>query len=497
MEQYILALDQGTTSSRSLIINDRGQIKNISQKEFEQIFPSPGWVEHDPNEIWSSQLSTIKSIIDTPDSVANKIAAVGITNQRETTIVWNKKTSEPVYNAIVWQDRRTSDYCKELSDSEWKEKIHHKTGLIVDAYFSATKLKWILDNVDGVRDSAEKGELIFGTVDSWLMYKLTNGKTHATDVSNASRTMMYNIREMDWDDELLELFNIPKAMLPEVRSSMDDYGEVDNSILEGNVKIASAIGDQQSALFGQLCFEKGMMKNTYGTGCFLVLNTGTELKYSTHNLLSTVAWRINDTTHYALEGSVFIGGAIIQWLRDGLEIIKNSSDIEDLSNEVNDNGGVFFVPALTGLGAPYWDSQARGAIFGITRGTKKGHIARAAVESIAFQVFDLVEAMNKDLGEDIKSLNVDGGASANNYLMQLQSDLINAEVVRPSNLETTALGAAFLAGLQCGIWKDQEGLKSNIEIGRNFQPSGNKTELDKKVKFWRRAVQRSLEWLNV
>lgn len=495
MEKFILALDQGTTSSRTLLIDSKGKIIDTAQKEFTQIFPQPGWVEHDANEIWQSQLETINNIFSNNAQASEQIGVVGITNQRETTILWNRETSEPIHNAIVWQDRRTSAYCTELAKTDWKEKIHQKTGLLIDAYFSATKLKWLLDNVDGARTLALEGKLCFGTVDSWLIYKLTNGTVHATDVSNASRTMLFNIQDMAWDEELLELFDIPRSILPEVKSSKDDYGITEASVLGKEIPIGSAIGDQQSALFGQTCFSKGMMKNTYGTGCFLVLNTGNEIKYSNHKLLSTVAWKIDGETTYAMEGSVFVGGAIVQWLRDGLSIIDSSSEIESLCTSVEDNGGVYFVPALTGLGAPHWDSEARGTLFGLTRGTERGHIARAAVESIAFQVNDLVSAMNSDLGEPISALRVDGGASANNYLMQFQSDLINAKVERPVNLETTAMGAAFLAGLSQGIWNSLEELKSLSTLGSEFSPSTNREKVESEIKFWNKAISRSLEWL--
>ena len=495
MKKYILALDQGTTSSRSLLVDRSGSIRATSQQEFRQIFPQPGWVEHDPLEILESQLSTIYRLFREQNISASEIAAIGITNQRETTIIWDKKSGKPIYNAIVWQDRRTSDYCKTLTDSKWNGIIRQKTGLIVDAYFSASKIKWILDNVDGAREKAKKGELLFGTVDTWLIYNLTERKEHLTDVSNASRTMLYNIKSLEWDQELLELFDIPYTMLPEVKASKDNFGYAESEPFSEKLLIGSAIGDQQSALFGQMCFEKGMMKNTYGTGCFLVLNTGTELKYSSHELLSTIAWKIDNEIHYAMEGSVFVGGAVVQWLRDGLGLIASSKEIEELILSVEDNGGIYFVPALTGLGAPYWDSDARGSIFGITRGTTQGHIARAAIESIAFQVADLVDAINKDLGSDIKALNVDGGASVNNYLMQFQSDLINAEVVRPESLETTALGAAYLAGLSSGMWASQKELLELRKVERIFNPAKNRKTIKANITNWRKAVSRSLHWL--
>ena len=493
-KSLILAIDQGTTSSRSLLVDHSGNIVFTSQKEFAQYFPKPGWVEHDPMEIWSSQLFTILEALKFARSIEATILSVGITNQRETTIVWDKTTGVPVYNAIVWQDRRTSDYCETLKQNNWIESVHQKTGLWIDAYFSASKIRWILKHLDA--DTTDSSNLIFGTVDSWLIYNLTKGQVHATDVSNASRTMIYNIKDLQWDQELLDLFEIPSFMLPEVKASMDNFGICHKDILGVELPIHSAIGDQQAALFGQLCTEEGALKNTYGTGCFLVMNTGTTLKYSSHQMLTTISWKIRDTVHYALEGSVFVGGAIVQWLRDGLELIDASSDIEELAESVEDNGGVYFVPALTGLGAPYWDSNARGSILGLTRGTTKAHIARAALEGIALQVYDIVQAMNEDLGKPISELKVDGGASSNNLLMQLQSDLIDAQVVRPKVLESTALGAAFLAGLQVGFWESVEALKSLVQLDRTFMPDMDQDDKLKLIQGWNKAVGRTLKWLN-
>ena len=492
----ILAIDQGTTSSRSLLVDHSGNIVFTSQKEFTQHFPKPGWVEHDPLEIWESQLFTIKEAIKYAENNSATIESIGITNQRETTIVWDKRTGKPVYNAIVWQDRRTSDYCDSLKGRGLVDTIHQKTGLWIDAYFSASKVRWILKHIDAEGINLDHSNLIFGTVDSWLIYKLTDGQVHATDVSNASRTMIYNIAELKWDQSLLDLFEIPSSMLAEVKSSRDDFGHTSLDIIGAEIPICSAIGDQQAALFGQLCTEEGALKNTYGTGCFLVMNTGTQLKYSQHKLLTTISWRIDDTVYYALEGSVFVGGAIVQWLRDGLEIIESSKEVEALANTVDDNNGVYFIPALTGLGAPHWDSNARGTIIGLTRGTTKAHIARASLEGIALQVHDIVKAMNEDLGTPIKELKVDGGASANNFLMQLQSDLIDAKVIRPKVLESTALGAAFLAGLQTGFWASIESLKSLIQIDNTFEPDISEEEKAILINGWNKAIGRTLNWLD-
>jgi glycerol kinase len=494
-EKLILALDQGTTSSRAILFNKSGEIKFVSQKSFEQIFPTPGWVEHDPNEIWSSQISVAAEVIAKAGISGLEVAAIGITNQRETTVVWDRHTSEPIYNAIVWQDRRTSRYCDELKSQGHTDEIKQKTGLVLDAYFSATKLKWILDNVEGAREKAEAGDLCFGTVDTWLTWKLTRGKMFITDVSNASRTMMFNIRTMDWDDDLLKLFNIPRAILPEVKQSSEVYGETSTTLFSTKIPIAGIAGDQQAALFGQMCTKPGMVKNTYGTGCFLLMNTGNEAVYSKNNLLTTVAWKINGEVSYALEGSVFVGGAAIQWLRDGLKIINDSSEVNTLAETVEDNGGVYFVPALTGLGAPYWDQYARGTIVGITRGTTDGHIARATLEGIAFQVYDIVKAMEADAGTQSTELRVDGGASASNMLMQIQSDLFGFKIIRPKTLETTALGAAYLAGLAVGFWESIDEIQSQWIIEKEFTPKEDKSKIDNMVSFWHKAVKRSQAWI--
>nr|6UDE_A Chain A, Glycerol kinase [Elizabethkingia anophelis NUHP1]6UDE_B Chain B, Glycerol kinase [Elizabethkingia anophelis NUHP1]6UDE_C Chain C, Glycerol kinase [Elizabethkingia anophelis NUHP1]6UDE_D Chain D, Glycerol kinase [Elizabethkingia anophelis NUHP1] len=494
-EKLILALDQGTTSSRAILFNKSGEIKFVSQKSFEQIFPTPGWVEHDPNEIWSSQISVAAEVIAKAGISGLEVAAIGITNQRETTVVWDRHTSEPIYNAIVWQDRRTSKYCDELKSQGHTDEIKQKTGLVLDAYFSATKLKWILDNVEGAREKAEAGDLCFGTVDTWLIWKLTRGKMFITDVSNASRTMMFNIRTMDWDDDLLKLFNIPRAILPEVKQSSEVYGETSTTLFSTKIPIAGIAGDQQAALFGQMCTKPGMVKNTYGTGCFLLMNTGNEAVYSKNNLLTTVAWKINGEVSYALEGSVFVGGAAIQWLRDGLKIIHDSSEVSTLAETVEDNGGVYFVPALTGLGAPYWDQYARGTIIGVTRGTTDGHIARATLEGIAFQVYDIVKAMEADAETQSTELRVDGGASASNLLMQIQSDLFGFKIIRPKTLETTALGAAYLAGLAVGFWESIDEIQSQWIIEKEFTPKEDKTKIDNMVSFWHKAVKRSQAWI--
>lgn len=494
-EKLILALDQGTTSSRAILFNKSGEIKFVSQKSFEQIFPTPGWVEHDPNEIWSSQISVAAEVIAKAGISGLEVAAIGITNQRETTVVWDKHTSEPIYNAIVWQDRRTSKYCDELKSQGHTDEIKQKTGLVLDAYFSATKLKWILDNVEGAREKAEAGDLCFGTVDTWLIWKLTRGKMFITDVSNASRTMMFNIRTMDWDDDLLKLFNIPRAILPEVKQSSEVYGETSTTLFSTKIPIAGIAGDQQAALFGQMCTKPGMVKNTYGTGCFLLMNTGNEAVYSKNNLLTTVAWKINGEVSYALEGSVFVGGAAIQWLRDGLKIIHDSSEVSTLAETVEDNGSVYFVPALTGLGAPYWDQYARGTIIGVTRGTTDGHIARATLEGIAFQVYDIVKAMEADAETQSTELRVDGGASASNLLMQIQSDLFGFKIIRPKTLETTALGAAYLAGLAVGFWESIDEIQSQWIIEKEFTPKEDKTKIDNMVSFWHKAVKRSQAWI--
>ncbi|MGE8537443.1 MAG: glycerol kinase GlpK [Chryseobacterium sp.] len=494
-EKLILALDQGTTSSRAILFNHSGEIKYVSQKDFEQIFPTPGWVEHDPNEIWSSQISVAAEVIAKAGISGLEVAAIGITNQRETTIVWDKETGDPIYNAIVWQDRRTSKYCDELKEQGHAEMVKEKTGLVLDAYFSATKLKWILDNTEGARQKAEEGKLCFGTVDTWLVWKLTRGKMFITDVSNASRTMLLNIHTLEWDNDLLELFNIPKAILPEVKQSSEVYGETATTLFSTKIPIAGIAGDQQAALFGQMCTTPGMVKNTYGTGCFLLMNTGAEAVSSKNNLLTTVAWKINGEVNYALEGSVFVGGAAIQWLRDGLKIIHSSDQVNELAASVEDNGGVYFVPALTGLGAPYWDQYARGTIVGITRGTTDAHIARATLEGIAFQVYEIVKAMEADSGRESLELRVDGGASASDLLMQIQSDLFAVKITRPKTLETTALGAAYLAGLAVGYWKSIDEIQEQWIVDKDFYPQLEREQVDKMTHFWKKAVKSAQSWI--
>jgi glycerol kinase len=494
MPNYILSLDQGTTSSRAIIFDKKGSIISTAQKEFTQIFPQPGWVEHDANEIWSTQLGVATEAVLKAGLTIHDVAAIGITNQRETTVVWDRKTHQPVCNAIVWQDRRTAAYCDELKKDGSATTIHQKTGLVTDAYFSGTKVKWILDNVKGARAKAENGELCFGTIDSWLLWKLTNGKVHATDVSNASRTLIYNIHSLEWDKDLLKLFDIPASMLPEVRSSSEIYGMTQNLLTASSVPVSGIAGDQQSALFGQMCTQPGMVKNTYGTGCFMLMNTGTKPVISKNNLLTTIAWKVNGEVQYALEGSVFIGGAVVQWLRDGLHIIQTSSDVEALALKVEDNGGVFLVPAFTGLGAPYWNQHARGMIAGITRGTTDAHIARAAIESIAYQSMDLLMAMEADAGLPIKEVRVDGGATVNNQLMQFQSDILDTVVIRPMVTETTALGAAYLAGLAVGYWNSIDELQQYWQKDRSFTPAMHAgTRHDLKAN-WKRAVKAAQAW---
>lgn len=494
-DKLILALDQGTTSSRAILFNHDGEIVKVSQKPFEQIFPKPGWVEHDPNAIWSSQISVAAEVIAQHGINGESIAAIGITNQRETVVVWDRETSEPIHNAIVWQDRRTARYCDELKDAGHTDMIKKKTGLVIDAYFSATKLKWILDNVEGAREKAEAGKLCFGTVDSWLIWKLTRGKMFITDVSNASRTMLFNIHTMAWDEELMELFNIPKAMLPEVKESSEVYGTTATTLFSTKIPIAGIAGDQQAALFGQMCTKPGMVKNTYGTGCFLLMNTGEEAVYSKNNLLTTVAWKINGKTTYALEGSVFVGGAAIQWLRDGAKMVKTAPGINHLAETVEDNGGVYFVPALTGLGAPYWDQYARGAMLGITRGTTDAHIARATLEGIAFQVYDIVRAMEADAGKESIELRVDGGATASNLLMQIQSDLFGFKIIRPKTLETTVMGVAYLAGLAVGYWDSIDDIQSQWEIDKEFYPEAPQEKVDNMLHYWHKAVKCAQNWI--
>lgn len=495
MPNYILSLDQGTTSSRAIIYDQNAVPIAIAQKEFEQIFPKPGWVEHNPEEIWNSQIEVAKKAIQKASIEADQIAGIGITNQRETTIVWNRNTGEPIYNAIVWQDRRTSEYCEQLVKERKEPVFVKKTGLLIDAYFSGTKIKWILDNVEGARSLAENNELAFGTIDSWLIWKLTNNKSHITDVTNASRTLLYNIHSLKWDEELTNLLSVPISMLPEVKESSGILANTDKSILGARIPIAGIAGDQQAALFGQMCIEPGMAKCTYGTGCFLVMNTGETPTPSKNRLLTTIGWSIDGKTTYALEGSVFVGGAIIQWLRDGLQFFKDSKESEAMATSVDDTGGVVFVPALTGLGAPYWDSSARGAILGITRGTSKGHITRAALESICYQVEDVLSTMTKDQGEPIIQLRIDGGATVNDFMVQFQSDISELEVVRPTNLETTALGAAYLAGLGVGLWTLDE-LKTKWKKDRSFTPNMEPNEVEKRLNHWLKAIDRSKNWVS-
>lgn len=492
MKKYIVALDQGTTSSRTIVFDHDGNIASVAQKEFTQIFPQPGWVEHCPREIWSSQASTIIEALVKGNISTEDIAAVGITNQRETTIVWDAETGEPVYNAIVWQDGRTAAFCSESGLVQQEQKIREKTGLILNPYFSASKIRWILDHVDGAREKAEAGKLRFGTVDTWLIWNLTKGRKHVTDVSNASRTLLYNIHTLDWDDELLALFDIPRSMMPEVHASSEVYGHTDTSIVRQQIPIAGIAGDQQAALFGQMCTEAGSVKNTYGTGCFLLMNTGDKAIYSQNRLLTTIAWKIGDKVTYALEGSIFVGGSVVQWLRDGLGIIKKSRDIEALALSVEDNGGVYFVPALTGLGAPYWDPNAKGTITGLTRGTTLGHIARATDEGIAFQTMDIVNAMRKDAGIDLGDLKVDGGASRDNYLLQVQADVLGTKVVRPTIVETTAKGAAYLAGLAVGFWQDIDEIKRQWAIDRVFEPTTDQARVQQMKEGWADAIRRAL-----
>lgn len=492
MEKYILAVDQGTSSSRAIIFNKRGESCAVAQKEFTQYFPKSGWVEHNPHEIWSSEASVIGDAMAKMGIDGSSIAAIGITNQRETTIVWDVETEEPIYNAIVWQDRRTAEYCDELKAQGVTDMIHEKTGLIIDAYFSATKIKWILDNVSGARARAQQGKLRFGTVDSWLVWRLTKGTLHITDVTNASRTMLFNIHTLQWDEDLLKLFDIPLSMMPEVKSCSEVYGYTQSAIFNHQVPIGGIAGDQQAALFGQLCTEPGSVKNTYGTGCFLLMNSGEKPIMSKNNLLTTIALKINNKVTYALEGSIFVGGSVVQWLRDGLGIIKSSGEIEALAATVPDTGGVYFVPALTGMGAPYWDQYARGSITGISRGTTAAHIARAALEGIAFQTLDIVQAMQRDAELPLAELKVDGGASRNNLMMQFQADILNTKVIRPRNPETTALGATYLAGLAVGYWKSVEEIRDQWQIDSMFMPTEDRQMVEAQVKGWREAIQRTL-----
>ena len=494
MGKYIMALDAGTTSNRAILFDKNGKIVSVAQREFTQIYPQPGWVEHDANEIWSSMLGVAVETMARAGTSAENIAGIGITNQRETTIVWDKETGEPIYNAIVWQCRRTAEYCDSLKKKGLEEMIRSKTGLVIDAYFSATKLRWILENVPGARERAEKGELLFGTVDTWLIWKLTKGRVHVTDYSNASRTMMFNIVDLKWDEDILRELDIPMSMLPEVKDSSEVYGLASKHLLGREVPIAGIAGDQQAALFGQQCWEKGNAKNTYGTGCFLLMNTGDKPVFSNNGLVTTIAWGLRGKVQYALEGSVFIAGASIQWLRDEMKLIDSAEDSEYMAQKVPDTNGCYVVPAFTGLGAPYWNQYARGAIVGITRGVNKYHIIRATLESIAYETQDVLTAMEKDTGLKLSELRVDGGASANNFLLQTEADLINATVIRPGCLESTAMGAAFLAGLAVGYWESRDELRTVLSIDRVFNPVISEEEREKKLSGWKKAVERSFDW---
>ncbi|TAL56368.1 glycerol kinase GlpK [Pandoraea sp.] len=493
-EKYILALDQGTTSSRAIVFDRRGHIAASAQKEFQQIYPQPGWVEHDPREIWSTQAGVAAEAVAKAGIDGPAVAAIGITNQRETTIVWDRATGAPVYNAIVWQDRRTADFCADLKRQGFEDTVRAKTGLLIDAYFSATKICWILDHVAGARRLAEQGRLAFGTVDTWLIWNFTRGRLHVTDVSNASRTMLFNIHTLAWDDELLEVFDIPRSLLPDVRSSSEIYGHTEGAVFSSEIPLAGVAGDQQAALFGQMCLRPGMVKNTYGTGCFMVMNTGATPKVSRHHLLTTVAWQIGREVNYALEGSIFIGGAVVQWLRDGLGIIRRSADIEALARSVPDSDGLYLVPAFAGLGAPHWNPHARGAMFGATRGTTAAHLARAALDGIAYQTMDVLRAMEADAGLAVQELRVDGGATASDLLMQFQADLLGVAVIRPNITETTALGAAYLAGLAVGYWPDVEALAGQWQLDRRFARRMAEADVDRVVRGWRRAVAATVAW---
>ena len=490
--KYILALDQGTTSSRALLFDQSGDIRTVAQREFEQIFPQPGWVEHNPEHILSSQIAVAREAVEKAGASAKDIAAIGIANQRETALLWHRDTGQPIHNAIVWQDRRTADFCERLRNAGHSDPIQQRTGLLIDSYFSASKISWMLDNVTGARKLAEAGKLAFGTVDTWLVYKLTQGRVHATDISNASRTMLFNIHTRDWDGELLTIFNVPRSVLPEVRSCSEIYAEVNGIEGLNEIPIAGIAGDQQAALYGQRCYHSGMTKNTYGTGCFMLQNTGTRAVPSSNRLVTTIAWTIDATTEYALEGSVFVGGAVVQWLRDGLGLIRKSEEVEALAKSVPDNGGVYFVPAFVGLGAPHWDSYARGSIFGLTRGSTAGHIARAAVESIAYQVADLLDAMQRDSGNPVQELRVDGGAAANDSLMQFQADILGVPVVRPGVTETTALGAAMLAARAVGFWSHGQSDLANKD--RRFEPNLPSSQARNLRECWDEAVSRSKAW---
>lgn len=489
--KYILSIDQGTTSSRAILFDHSGKVKGVAQREYRQIFPRPGYVEHDANEIWGSQLGVAREVLDDNDIKAENVAAIGITNQRETTILWDRKTGEPVHNAIVWQDRRTAEYCAELKEKGLEEEVQKRTGLLIDPYFSGTKVKWILDNVEGVRERAKAGDIAFGTVDSWLIWNLTGGKVHATDVTNASRTLLFNIGSLEWDHDQLKLFGIPEEVLPDVVSSSGKIADVEESLFGHAIPIAGVAGDQHASLFGQICTSKGQAKNTYGTGCFMLMNTGAEPVISKNRLLTTIAWQLGDVTTYALEGSVFIGGAVVQWLRDGLGLIERSKDVEELAGEVETSDGVYFVPAFTGLGAPHWDPFARGLIYGLTRGSTAAHIARAALEGIAFQVADVLGAMERDTGYPVEELRVDGGAAANEMLMQFQADVLGVPVVRPEHLETTALGAAYFAGLGIGFWEDVDDVAQHWHADARFERSMSEETVQQLVEGWLDALERA------
>ncbi|QXD24430.1 glycerol kinase GlpK [Opitutia bacterium ISCC 51] len=491
---FILSLDQGTTSSRAIVFDKAGSIQAVAQREFEQIFPKPGWVEHNAQEIWNTQLAVAREALEKVGASAADISGIGITNQRETTVIWDRATGNPIANAIVWQDRRTADFCRELKEAGHADAIQKKTGLVLDAYFSGSKVRWLLDNTEGAREKAEAGELAFGTIDSWLVWNLTGGKVHITDVSNASRTLLFNVEAMTWDEDMLELLNVPKSVLPKVRSSSEVYGETAEDCFRGAIPISGIAGDQHAALFGQACHKSGMAKNTYGTGCFMLMNTGTEMVRSKNDLLTTVAWKVDGVVEYALEGSIFIGGAVVQWLRDQLGIIEKSPEVEALAETVDDNGGVYFVPAFAGLGSPHWDPYARGTIIGLTRGSSKGHIARAALEGIAYQSMDLLKAMEADSGISLSELRVDGGASLNALLMQFQSDILNVPVVRPTIPETTALGAAYLAGLATGYWQSREEIAEQWQVDARFEPDMKDETKAELVKGWEKAVDRSKGW---
>ncbi len=494
MQKFILALDSGTTSNRAILFNHSGEIINASQKEFEQIYPRPGWVEHKPQDIWETQLEVAREVISKSSISPAEISGIGITNQRETTLIWNRETGEPIYNAIVWQDRRTAGICDDLKAKGYEKTFAEKTGLVIDAYFSGTKIKWILEHVPEARELANSGKLAFGTVDTWLVWKLTGGRLHITDVSNASRTLLFNIHTLSWDEELLEILGVPKAILPKVKQSSEVYGKTDKDLLGAEIPVSGIAGDQQAALFGQMCIKEGMVKNTYGTGCFVVMNTGSKPIMSKNKLLTTIGWQINGQTTYALEGSIFVAGAVVKWLRDELEIIESSADIESLASQVNDSGGVSFVPGFVGLGAPHWDQYATGTIIGLSRGTGKAHIARAALEAIALQTKEVIETMAGDSGIDVDELRVDGGAAINNLLMQIQANIINTDVVRPKITEITALGAAYLAGLSTGFWKDIEEISKQWQVDRKFSPAENREEFKKVIARWKKAVTRSKAW---